>query len=74
VSIYICVYKVVNDKFDLESLCGLPTMTLCYDSADSVEQEGYSATYPVEFLNSLDLPGVPSQAPLANWFPRHIIA
>jgi len=53
------INKVVNDKFDLESLCRLPTMTRCYDSADSVEQEGYSATYPVEFLNSLDLPGVP---------------
>jgi len=48
-----------NFKYDLAAICGQPAEQRCYYSADYVVEEGSTGTFPVEFLNSLYLPGIP---------------
>ncbi|GFW89288.1 ATP-dependent DNA helicase [Trichonephila clavipes] len=38
---------------------GIPSETTAYKSIDTVENQDEVVSYPTEFLNSLDLPGMP---------------
>ena len=48
------------DDINLKLLTKMPTPERQYKSVDTVTDQADATEYPVEFLNSLELPGVPS--------------
>ena len=52
--------NVAVDDINLKLLAKMPCRERQYKSVDTVTDQADATEYPVEFLNSLELPGVPS--------------